>query len=76
VPRAPVARTGILLTCGKYLHGSIISCREEVWAHKNSITYSYRMLCPDIQNTIGINKIKPGETHKITIRIDKYIWDT
>jgi hypothetical protein len=45
VPRAPVARTGILLTCGKYLHGSIISRREEVWAHKNSITTPFLLKC-------------------------------
>ena len=45
MPRAPVARTGILLTCGKYLHGSIISRREEVWAHKNSITTPFLLKC-------------------------------
>ena len=45
MPRAPVARTGILLICGKYLHGSIISCREEVWAHKNSITTPFLLKC-------------------------------
>jgi hypothetical protein len=45
VPRAPVARTGILITCGKYLHGSIISRREEVWAHKNSITTPFLLKC-------------------------------
>jgi len=31
-------RVGILLTCGKHVYGSIISLREEVWAHKISLS--------------------------------------
>ena len=31
-------RVCILFTCGKRLHDHIISLREEVWAHKTSLT--------------------------------------
>ena len=31
-------RVGILLTCGKYVHAPIILLKEEVWAHKTSLT--------------------------------------
>ena len=32
------ARVGILLTCEKHLHDSIISLRGKVWAHTTSLT--------------------------------------